>query len=142
MIKNILLGSLAILLIIGGTNMANAKTWDKTFPKSDKVTVQKVEFKNRFGITLVGDLYTPKSIKKGDKLPAIAVSGPFGAVKEQSSGLYAQTLAETLVISYIVIAVVALILVSIAAAFIAKPPKPHTPNIPILSGFTVSKLER
>ena len=93
-IKNILLGCLAILLIIGGTNMANAKTWDKTFPKSDKVTVQKVEFKNRFGITLVGDLYTPKSINKGDKLPAIAVSGPFGAVKEQSSGLYAQTLSE------------------------------------------------
>ena len=94
MIKNILLGCLTILLIIGGTNMANAKTWDKTFPKSDKVTVQKVEFKNRFGITLVGDLYTPKSINKGDKLSAIAVSGPFGAVKEQSSGLYAQTLAE------------------------------------------------
>lgn len=94
MFKNILLSCLAILLIIGGTNMANAKTWDKTFPKSDKVTVQKVEFKNRFGITLVGDLYTPKSINKGDKLPAIAVSGPFGAIKEQSSGLYAQTLAE------------------------------------------------
>ena len=93
-IKNILLGSLAILLIIGGANMANAKTWDKTFPKSDKVTVQKVEFKNRFGITLVGDLYTGVNVKKGDKLPAIAVSGPFGAVKEQSSGLYAQTLAE------------------------------------------------
>ena len=94
MIKNILLGCLAILLIAGSSTMANAKTWDKTFPKSDKVTVQKVEFKNRFGITLIGDLYTPKSINKGDKLSAIAVSGPFGAVKEQSSGLYAQTLAE------------------------------------------------
>ena len=94
MIKNILLGCLTILLITGGSTMAQAKDWDKTFPKSDKVTVQKVEFKNRFGITLVGDLYTPKSINKGNKLPAIAVSGPFGAVKEQSSGLYAQTLAE------------------------------------------------
>ena len=94
MIKNILLGCLAIILIIGGSNMANAKTWDKTFPKSDKVTVQKVEFKNRFGIELVGDLYTPKDINKNEKYPAIAISGPFGAVKEQSSGLYAQTLAE------------------------------------------------
>ena len=93
-IRNIILGCLTVLLIIGGTNMANAKTWDKTFPKSDKVTVKKVEFKNRFGITLVGDLYTGVNVKKGDKLPAIAVSGPFGAVKEQSSGLYAQTLAE------------------------------------------------
>ena len=94
MIKNILLGCLAILLIIGGTNMANAKTWDKTFPKSDKVTVQKVEFTNKYGIKLVGDLYTGVNVKKGDKLPAIAISGPFGAVKEQSSGLYAQILAE------------------------------------------------
>ena len=68
-------------------------TWDKTFPKSSKVNVKKVSFKNRYGITLVGDLYTPKE-KSAKKLPAIAVSGPFGAVKEQSSGLYAQTLAE------------------------------------------------
>ena len=74
--------------------MANAKTWDKTFPKSDKVNVQKVEFKNRFGITLVGDLYVPKGVNINEKLAAIAISGPFGAVKEQSSGLYAQTLAE------------------------------------------------
>jgi len=94
MIKKFLLGLLAILLIFGGSNMANAKTWDKTFPKSDKVNIQKVEFKNRFGIKLVGDLYTPKTMKKDEKLPAIAISGPFGAVKEQSSGLYAQTLAE------------------------------------------------
>ena len=74
--------------------MVNAKTWDKTFAKSDLVTVKKVSFKNRFGIKLAGDLYTPKSIKKGEKLPAIAISGPFGAVKEQASGLYAQTLAQ------------------------------------------------
>ena len=74
--------------------MANAKTWDKTFPKSDKVNVQRVEFKNRFGITLVGDLYVPKGVNANEKLAAIAISGPFGAVKEQSSGLYAQTLAQ------------------------------------------------
>lgn len=67
--------------------------WDKTFPQSDKVTHSKVTFVNRFGITLAADLYVPKTANE-DKLPAIAVSGPFGAVKEQSSGLYAQTLAE------------------------------------------------
>ena len=94
MLKNLLLGLFTILLIVGSSNIANAKTWDKTFPKSDKVNVLRVEFKNRFGITLVGDLYVPKTINKNDKLPAIAISGPFGAVKEQSSGLYAQTLAE------------------------------------------------
>lgn len=66
--------------------------WDKTFPKSPKVNHKKVTFKNRYGITLVGDLYQPKDIDAGSA--AIAVSGPFGAVKEQSSGLYAQTLAE------------------------------------------------
>ncbi|SEQ60032.1 alpha/beta hydrolase [Basfia succiniciproducens] len=66
--------------------------WDKIFPKSDKVEHRKVTFKNRYGITLVGDLYVPKGAT--GKLPAIAVSGPFGAVKEQSSGLYAQHLAE------------------------------------------------
>lgn len=66
--------------------------WDKVFPQSDKVEHQKVTFHNRYGITLAADLYIPKNI--GGKLPAIAVSGPFGAVKEQSSGLYAQTLAE------------------------------------------------
>ena len=68
-------------------------TWDKTFAKSDKVKIKKVSFSNRYGIKLVGDLYMPKS-PQSSKLPAIAVSGPFGAVKEQSSGLYAQTLAE------------------------------------------------
>ena len=66
--------------------------WDKTFPKSEKVNHQKITFHNRYGITLAADLYKPKN--KEGKLPAIAVSGPFGAVKEQSSGLYAQTLAE------------------------------------------------
>lgn len=66
--------------------------WDKTFPLSDKVEHTKVTFHNRYGITLAADMYKPKGTT--GKLPAIAVSGPFGAVKEQSSGLYAQTLAE------------------------------------------------
>lgn len=66
--------------------------WDKTFPKSEKVNHKKVTFKNHFGITLVADMYTPK-IYEG-KLSAIAVCGPFGAVKEQASGLYAQEMAE------------------------------------------------
>ena len=66
--------------------------WDKVFPKSDKVDHKKVTFANHFGITLAADMYTPKNAE--GKLPAIAVSGPFGAVKEQSSGLYAQEMAE------------------------------------------------
>lgn len=77
--------------------MENAKLilteeWDKTFPKSDKINHRKITFHNRYGITLAADLYEPKNAD--GKLPAIAVCGPFGAVKEQSSGLYAQTLAE------------------------------------------------
>lgn len=71
-------------------NMTNK--WDKTFRKSEKVHHQKVTFHNRYGITLAADLYAPKDII--GKIPAIAVSGPFGAVKEQSSGLYAQKMAE------------------------------------------------
>ena len=66
--------------------------WDKTFPKSDRVEHSKVSFPTRYGITLAGDLYAPKGAQ--GRLPAIAVCGPFGAVKEQCSGLYAQTLAE------------------------------------------------
>lgn len=66
--------------------------WDKTFPKSEKVNHGKVIFHNRFGITLVADLYEPQNAE--GKLPAIAVSGPFGAVKEQCSGLYALKMAE------------------------------------------------
>ena len=66
--------------------------WDKTFPKSEKVNHRKVTFHNRYGITLAADLYEPKEYE--GKLSAIAISGPFGAVKEQASGLYAQTLAE------------------------------------------------
>ena len=81
------------------TTLQLTQEWDKTFPKSDKVDHKKVTFKNRYGIELAADMYIPKGDKEtgrqGDKkFAAIAVSGPFGAVKEQSSGLYAQTLAE------------------------------------------------
>lgn len=76
------------------TNTASHLTdeWDKTFAKSDKIKHRKVSFTNRYGITLAGDLYMPKCVN--DKLSAIALCGPFGAVKEQASGLYAQVLAE------------------------------------------------
>ena len=75
--------------------MELTKTWDKTFSKSDKVTHRKVTFTNRYGITLAADLYVPNN-RDAEKLPAVVVSGPFGAVKEQASGLYAQTMAEQL----------------------------------------------
>ncbi len=83
------------MILMGENIMSEAKTnnWDKIFPKSDKVNIEKVHFKNRYGIELTGDLYTPKE-KNEKKYAAIAISGPFGAVKEQASGLYAQTLAE------------------------------------------------
>ena len=81
-------------LFLGGCSMnsINKQNWDKVFVKSDKVEIKKVSFKNRYGITLVGDLYIPKTAT--GKMPAIAISGPFGAVKEHASGLYAQTIAE------------------------------------------------
>lgn len=69
-----------------------SEEWDKTFPKSDKVDHRKITFHNRYGIELAADLYKPKGAE--GKLPAIAVCGPFGAVKEQASGLYAQNMAE------------------------------------------------
>lgn len=103
------IGRRALLQLTGGgiaalgitslikTTTAKAQTmtqdWDKVFPKSDRVDHQKVSFTNRYGITLSGDLYLPKNRSAGG-LPALAVGGPFGAVKEQSSGLYAQTMAE------------------------------------------------
>ncbi|WP_128002719.1 alpha/beta hydrolase [Piscinibacter defluvii] len=77
----------------GSPAMQLTQAWDKTFPKSAKVDHRKVTFKNRYGITLAADLYVPRNAG-GRKLAALAVSGPFGAVKEQSSGLYAQTMAE------------------------------------------------
>lgn len=73
------------------TTLNLTKEWDKTFPLSDKVDHKKVTFTNRYGIELAADMYTPKNAE--GKLAAIAVSGPFGAVKEQSSGLYAQHVA-------------------------------------------------
>ncbi len=91
--KKLLAYVISFILLTGGSVMAKENNWDKVFPKSDKVTVEKVHFKNRYGINLTGDLYTPK-VKPEEKMPAIAISGPFGAVKEQASGLYAQTLAE------------------------------------------------
>ena len=95
--KYLLLPALAILL--SGCKPKNdmntlplTQEWDKTFPQSELVHHSKVCFTNLFGITLAADLYVPKNAT--GKLPAIAISGPFGAVKEQSSGLYAQQLAE------------------------------------------------
>lgn len=105
MMKSIL--SAAAFLCLSGLTGSQAQTiqnssnmeqltltqeWDKTFPKSDKINHCKVTFHNRYGITLAADLYIPKNAE--GRLPAIAVSGPFGAVKEQASGLHAQTLAE------------------------------------------------
>ena len=76
----------------GEESLLLTDTWDKTFPKSDKVDHEKVTFHNRYGITLAADLYMPKN--RNGKMAALAVAGPFGAVKEQASGLYAQKLAE------------------------------------------------
>lgn len=101
--KNIVLISACVAILMGcsqpkqETNMDNQETtltqeWDKVFPKSDKVEHKKITFHNRYGIELVADMYVPKNAQ--GKLAAIAVSGPFGAVKEQTSGLYAQHMAE------------------------------------------------
>lgn len=76
----------------GANTMKLTQDWDKVFPRSDQVDHRKVTFVNRYGVPLAADLYQPKNAQ--GTLPAIAVSGPFGAVKEQSSGLYAQTMAE------------------------------------------------
>lgn len=82
------------LSLSSGTALAQPMTpWDKTFPKSDRVDHRKVTFQNRYGITLAADLYVPRQ-RGAARLPALAISGPFGAVKEQASGLYAQTMAE------------------------------------------------
>ena len=92
-------GSVAAIGMMSSTVIASTDStvtltneWDKTFSKSDRVVHKKVTFKNRYGITVVADLYQPKEVK--GQLAALAVGGPFGAVKEQSSGLYAQTMAE------------------------------------------------
>ena len=86
------------MMLLGCNKNRNMSTlnltneWDKTFPKSELVNHSKVTFHNRYGITLAADMYVPKNAKC--KLAAIAVSGPFGAVKEQTSGIYAQHMAE------------------------------------------------
>ena len=96
--KKILITLVGIAILASCCNNKNAndmnltQEWDKTFPKSDLVEHSKVTFHNRYGITLVADMYVPKDAE--GKLPAIAVSGPFGAVKEQTSGIYAQHMAE------------------------------------------------
>jgi len=87
------LGVLSIPSISPAKAPDMTQDWDKTFPRSNAVDHQKVSFKNRYGITLAADLYLPRE-RGTEKLPAIVVSGPFGAIKEQSSGLYAQTMAE------------------------------------------------
>ena len=83
---------MGVIFMLKTEELKLVSEWDKTFPKSEKVDHEKVIFVNRYGITLAADLYKPKNVF--GKYPAIAVSGPFGAVKEQCSGLYAQTIAE------------------------------------------------
>lgn len=73
---------------------AAAQVWDKTFPQSDQASVEKVSFKNRYDITVVADMYLPKNLNRSQEHAAIVIGHPFGGVKEQSSGLYAQQLAE------------------------------------------------
>ncbi len=84
-----------ILLYFASTVMSqNILQWDKTFPKSDKVDVIKVSFYNRLGINIVADLYTPKDMQKNIKFEALVIGSPYGAVKEQAGGVYAQNMAE------------------------------------------------
>jgi len=87
------LGAASLFSISRSEAQGMSVEWDKVFPRSESVDHQKVTFRNRYGITLAGDLYLPKD-RANRRLPALAVGGPFGAVKEQSSGLYAQTMAE------------------------------------------------
>lgn len=84
----------ALLFTAHSATAADTLAWDKTFPQSPNVIHQKVSFNNRLGITLVADLYLPKNLDRSKKHPAIVVGGPYGAVKEQSAGLYAQAMAE------------------------------------------------
>lgn len=93
MIKTISIIAVALIVIVAVVFVGRGRAWDKTFAKNPDVSVTRVHFKNRYGIELAGDLYMPKN-RGTEPLPAIAVSGPFGAVKEQSSGLYAQEMAR------------------------------------------------
>ena len=85
---------LFLLIAMAASLSAAAQVWDKTFPQSDQVSVEKVSFKNRYDITVVADMYLPKNLNRSQEHAAIVIGHPFGGVKEQSSGLYAQQLAE------------------------------------------------
>lgn len=90
-------GAAVLALLTETTNTASAQStlgWDKTFPQSAQVTQQKVTFYNRLGINLVADIYIPRNVDRSRRYPALIVGHPYGAVKEQTSGLYAQTMAE------------------------------------------------
>ena len=90
-------GALAVTLFVSTAPAASAQTtlaWDKTFPQSPRVAHRKVTFYNRLGINLVGDLYVPRNLDRSRRHAAIIVGHPYGGVKEQTSGLYAQTMAE------------------------------------------------
>lgn len=94
--KNVQTMMLVLALVIAGsfTNAEANMTWDKTFPLSDKVIHEKVSYANRYGITLSADMYLPKDMDKSKKYPALVVGTPYGGVKEQGAGIYAQTMAE------------------------------------------------
>lgn len=92
-----ILTAMALGIFVSTTGIASASdtvAGDKTFPLSDKVTMEKVSYKNRFGITVAADLYLPKEIDKSQKYAALVIGTPYGGVKEQGAGLYAQTMAE------------------------------------------------
>lgn len=94
-LKTLTVSLLCLALVIPGVAFAvNSQEWDKTFAKSDRVDHEKVSYKNRFGITVSADKYLPKGLDKSKKHPAIVVGTPYGGVKEQGAGIYAQTLAE------------------------------------------------
>ena len=84
----------SLMSITGVSVAADTQKWDKTFPKSDKVIHEKVSYPNRYGITIAADMYLPKNIDKSKKYPALIVGTPYGGVKEQGAGIYAQTMAE------------------------------------------------
>ncbi|HPQ67508.1 MAG TPA: alpha/beta hydrolase [bacterium] len=83
-----------LFAVVGTAFADDDPVWDKTFPKSDKVIYEKVTYKTRYGITVAADMYLPKDIDKSQKYPAIVVGTPYGGVKEQGAGIYAQTMAE------------------------------------------------
>ena len=91
---HILLAVIVSLINVAGVSAAADTTWDKTFAKSNKVIHEKVSYPNRYGLTVAADMYLPKTIDRSKKYPAILVGTPYGGVKEQGAGIYAQTMAE------------------------------------------------